>query len=88
MGYVHWGAQSTPRIVSIALATDEAAIQRLLVDDRKQLVLVTHQVVVLTEVGKYRWAVNERFLWGCIVSSRSRGGTSMTFGDTPRTRSQ
>ena len=61
MGYVHWGAQSTPRIVSIALATDEAAIQRLLVDDRKQLVLVTHQVVVLTEVGKYRWAVNERF---------------------------
>ena len=51
--YVHWGAQLTPRIVSIALAADKAVIQQLLVDAQMQLVLDPHQVVVLTEVRKY-----------------------------------
>jgi len=88
MGYVHWGAQSTPRIFSIALAADEAAIQRLLVDARKQLMFVPHQVIFLTEVPKYRWAVDEEIMRGHIDSFRSRGGTSMTFGDTPRTGGQ
>ena len=83
------GAQSTPRLDSIALAANEAAIQRLLVDARKQLMFVPHQVVFLTEVRKYRWTVDERYLRGHIDSFRSRGGTaSMMFGDTPRTGGQ
>ena len=73
----------------VLVVADKATSQRLLINISHKLVLVPHQIIIVSEIGTSRWAFGlGYYLRRLLDGLGTRGGAGLTSGDSPWVYSQ